>query len=287
MPGSNSMDIMDIKGAKIFISYSRSDHEIAVRIANALKKAQFEVWLDIDRIQPGQNWVRVIDQALTDAGYLIALLSKASLESLWVQQEWTTVLTRQLSGTNGGVVIPLRLEPISLPTILRAMQAIDLFPDFDEGLKKLVGFLLCDTRPAWLVQHEFHATRQIDNLADSLSLQTLKTEPARYSNATWNAWHQALHSERVTDPALAKLDNRTIRRIALRCLSQAELQSFCFDNGIQPGSVGGNSLNEQILSLLQQLLRDGILEQFIKWLAEESPRCVENAIKIFMPTPPS
>lgn len=106
-----------------------------------LKKAEFEVWLDTTNIQPGQNWVKEIDEALTEAGYLLALLSKESLQSQWVQREWTAVLTRQLSSKNGGIVIPLRLEPVDPPTILRAIQSIHLFPDFEGGLKRLIGFL--------------------------------------------------------------------------------------------------------------------------------------------------
>lgn len=282
MPDSSSRDVSH---AKIFISYSRADSKAAKRIADALKEADFEVWLDTTDIDPGQNWVKAIDQALTDAGYLLALLSKAALQSQWVQQEWTTVLTRQLSSTNGGVVIPLRLEPVDLPTILRTIQSIDLFPDFERGLNRLVGFLMSDTKPAWLVQREFHTKKQFEDLGGALSLQTMKGERPTYSGDTWNAWHNALHSERITDPTLEQMDNRTIRRIALRCVTQTALHSFCFDKGIQPGSLSGTSLNDQILSLLHQLLQDGILEGFLKWLAEERPRCVEAAVKAFLPVP--
>lgn len=271
--------------AKIFISYSRVDAGAVQRIADTLKNAGFEVWLDTTDIVPGQNWVKEIDQALTEAGYLLALLSNASLQSQWVQREWTAVLTRQLSSTNGGVVIPLRLEPVNPPTILRAIQSIDLFPDFERGLKRLVGFLFSDTKPAWLVQREFSTKKEIEDLAEAPSLRVLKGERPAYSSNTWNAWHDVLHHESKTDPALEQLDNRTIRRIALRCITQTELHSFCFDKSIQPGSLSGTSLNEQIISLLGQLLRDGILEEFIKWLAEESPRCVEAAVKAFLPVP--
>jgi hypothetical protein len=121
-------------------------------------------WLDTTDIQPAQNRVKKVDEALTEAGYLLALLSKASLQSQWVQREWPAVLTRQLSSENGGVVIPLRLEPVNLPTILRASQSIDMFPDFETGLnlKKLIGFLYSDTKPAWLVQGEFSVKQELE-----------------------------------------------------------------------------------------------------------------------------
>lgn len=41
--------------AKIFISYSRVDAGAAQRIADTLKNAGFEVWLDTTDIVPGQK----------------------------------------------------------------------------------------------------------------------------------------------------------------------------------------------------------------------------------------
>lgn len=282
IPMSDS-PLQEPKRAKIFISYAHADSMAATRIADALKEAELNVWIDAANIKPGTNWVRTIDEALTNAGYLLALLSKAALQSQWVQHEWTAVLTSQMSSTNGGVVIPLRLEPVDPPTILRSIQFIDLFPNFDIGLHQLLEFFLSETNPAWLVQREKRREKQFGELAEALSLYKRKGERHTYSRETWHAWHNALHSEQITEPTLQGLDNRTIRRIALRCITDAEFQAYCFDERIQPGSLPGNSLNERIMSLLHKLQRDGVIENFVKWLAEESPRCVETAVKVFLP----
>lgn len=107
---------------------------------------------------------------------------------------------------------------------------------------------------------------------------------SRFSSATWNIWHDKITDhEPVTDAVLSKLDKRTIRRTALRCVVKADLDGFCFDANIDPGSIGGSTLNETIMSLLQQLVRDARLDEFVSWLAGEKPPCVRAAIKEYMP----
>lgn len=279
---------------KIFISYAHSDSEAARRIADELRKVELQVWLDASSLQPGQNWVAEINLALEDAGYLLVLLSPVSLASQWVQSEWTSMLTRLLGGKNGGIVIPLRLEDVRVPALLQPLQYVDLFPDFDAGVRKIVGFLLSQTRPAWLVQEEMKTRPTFAEVATAPTLRTpaavIQQRDHGYSSATWQAWHRVMGHEPLTDAALQQIDTRTVRRIALRCVTLQHLQSFCIDTNTDRGSLSGNSVNEQILSLLELLLREARLEEFIRWLAEEAPRCVQVAVAQFLPEvlwPPS
>lgn len=273
-------------GAAAFISYARADAEAATALAAELEAVGLPVWLDTEALEPGHNWVAEIERGLEEAGYLLLLLSAAALSSRWVEREWTTMLARQLGGKAGGVVIPLRLAPVTLPALLRPLQAIDLFPDFEAGLRSLVGFLLRETRPAWLVQREVQ-TRP--TLADSATDPLLRSPDAAagghhgYAGATWQAWHGVMGHEWLTDAVLQALDKRTIRRVALHCVTLQHLQAFCFDTGTDRGALAGASINEQILSLLELLLREGRLEEFIRWLAEEADLCVAAAIRRFLP----
>lgn len=269
---------------KIFISYAHRDRDLASAIAQALKKADLEAWIDERSLSPGQNWIAEIEKALAEAGYLLALLSTTSLQSLWVQQEWTAMLSRQLGGEGGGIIIPLRLEDVEAPLLLRTLQRIDLFPDFHAGVASLVGFLLSETQPAVLVQQEMKTRRSVAELTpDSFPPGRAGTHAAQFSNATWQAWHDVMGHEPLTDAVLGKLDNRTIRRTALRCVTQQDLMSFCFDTNTNLGSIGGNTFNERILSLLDILLREARLEAFVCWLAEEQAACMRAAIQQYMP----
>jgi hypothetical protein len=266
---------------KIFISYAHADGEAARRVADELRKVGLQVWLDLSSLQPGQNWVAEIEEA----GYLLALLSSASLVSQWVEREWTSMLTRQLGGKNGGIVIPLRLEDVQPPTLLQPLQYVDLFPDFDAGVGRVVGFLVSQTRPGWLVQEEMKTRPTLAELATAPRLRASAAviqQPGHgYSNATWQAWHTVMGHEALTDAALQQMDTRTIRRVAWHCITLQHLQSFCINT--DRGSLCGSSVNEQILSLLELLLREARLEEFIRWLAEEAPRCVRAAVAQFLP----
>jgi hypothetical protein len=104
-----------------------------------------------------------------------------------------------------------------------------------------------------------------------------------YSTSTWDAWHNVMGHEPITEAVLRQLDKRTIRRISLRCVTQLGIQSFCFDTSTDAGSLSGNSLNERILSLLDQLVRDGRLEKFVRWLADESTQCVRAGVEQYLP----
>jgi hypothetical protein len=79
------------------------------------------------------------------------------------------------------------------------------------------------------------------------------------------------------------LDKRNIRRTALRCVTKQDLMSFCFEQGMNSGTVCGATFNETILSLLEMLLRDDLLDEFVRWLAEEQARCVQATIRQYMP----
>lgn len=270
---------------KIFISYAHADLKAAETIASALARANLKAFFDLNSLSPGQNWIAAIQEALSKAGYLVALISTASLKSVWVQQEWTAMLSRQLKGTGGGVVVPLRLEDVEPPLLLSTLQRIDLFPDFDAGVASLVGFLLSETQPAGLVQQKVKSTGRTSDLRPEAFFGV--QAGSRFSTATWKIWHDNITDhERVTDAVLSKLDKRTIRLTALRCVVKADLDAFCFDANIDPGAIGGGTLNETILSLLQQLLRDDRLDEFLSWLAEEKPPCVRAAIRAYMPESP-
>jgi hypothetical protein len=286
-PAGEARGGTQVTKALVFISYATADRETARRITDELGAVRIPVWRDDLSVQPGQNWVAEIQRGLEDAGYLLALLSRASLDSQWVQHEWTAMLARQLASKNGGIIIPLRLENVQPPELLRPLQYVDLFPDFDAGMRKVVGFLLSETRPAWLVQQEMKAMPSFAQAADAAALRDpspmILERSTGYSSSTWTAWHNVMGQEPLTDAALQQLDNRTIRRIALRCVTQQGLQSFCFDTSTDQGSLSGTSLNERILSLLEQLVRDGRLEEFVRWLAEESTRCVRAGVEQFLP----
>lgn len=78
--------------------------------------------------------------------------------------------------------------------------------------------------------------------------------------------------------SLRNASRRQIRLVALRCLDETGLRSFCFDAGLDPGSLAGASLHEKLVSLLHMAATEGLLLRFADWLETERYRCVRYQV---------
>src|SRR5688572_10311958 len=74
--------------ATVFISYSRSNAEFARRLADDLKALSLDPWLDVDRIQVGEDWDDAVWEGLRTCDVMLLLLSPASMASKEVSNEW-------------------------------------------------------------------------------------------------------------------------------------------------------------------------------------------------------
>lgn len=64
-----------------FVSYSRKDSDFALRLAEDLKAAGANVWMDQLDIVGGQHWDRAVEAALDICPRVLVLLSPASVSS--------------------------------------------------------------------------------------------------------------------------------------------------------------------------------------------------------------
>ena len=80
--------------ATCFISYSRSDAEFTRRLAADLKKRKINTWLDVDRIQAGEDWDDAIWTSLQQCDLMLLVLSPASMSSKEVSNEWKYYLSQ-------------------------------------------------------------------------------------------------------------------------------------------------------------------------------------------------
>ena len=60
---------------RVYLSYSQSDAPCASRVEHCLRTKGFSVWWDRE-IQPGANWLAEVEQALSSADVMVALLSQ-------------------------------------------------------------------------------------------------------------------------------------------------------------------------------------------------------------------
>src|ERR1700722_18908748 len=68
------------KKALVFTSYGwRDADEVARKLAEDLTQAGYEVWIDRERIRPGQKFPEVIHHAIHDADVILVLISPHSV----------------------------------------------------------------------------------------------------------------------------------------------------------------------------------------------------------------
>ena len=71
----------------VFLSYSSTDRDRAVAIADALEDAGVRVWLDRRSIPAGASWDAAIVRAIRDCTVFLVLCTEPALHSANVQQE--------------------------------------------------------------------------------------------------------------------------------------------------------------------------------------------------------
>lgn len=104
--------------ADIFISYASEDRGEAEKLARRLEAFGWTTWWD-RRIPPGQDYAKVIENALVSARCVIVLWSKDSAASRWVVNEAGAAADR-------GVLVPALIAQTDIPFEFRRIQAADL-----------------------------------------------------------------------------------------------------------------------------------------------------------------
>jgi hypothetical protein len=102
----------------IFISYSRQDKPWVDTLASALTAQGYAVWWDAELL-PGQNFENAIKHVLDNARCVVTVWSIASVGSLWVREESSYALQRN-------VLIPVLYQPAAVPMPFGRIHTADL-----------------------------------------------------------------------------------------------------------------------------------------------------------------
>ena len=154
-----------VLGSHVFLSYGREDSAEADRLRAELEHRGFEVWIDTSELRGGQLWKQALARAIREARYFIALMSTSSTTrestATW---ELRQALERQAALPDDAVfVVPARLDECAPPVAdLEDFHWIDLYPDWAEGVKRVLRALTEDTQHR--VGGAANATRSIHGL---------------------------------------------------------------------------------------------------------------------------
>ena len=175
-------------------------------------------------------------------------LTKASYVLLLLSQaslssKWVSREWMATLAEDKSVLLPLLVEDCDVPPILKDIVYFDLRHDLEKGLDQLISFFKGET-------------------ALALPNRAVKGSSAK---------PKGLHG----------VSRRHLRLLALRCLTETNLNSFLFDAQISSGALKGNSLHEKITYLLMDLSNQGILTEFADWFNLEPTcgRCIAAGLK--------
>lgn len=136
---------VDEKRPKVFISYARENQAQAKRLYNDLENAGAIPWLDVEDLLPGQKWRPAIRQAIKASDYVIVMISAHSVSKRgFVQAELKKALeVLEEFPADGIFLIPVRLEECMVTDeALLELNIVDLFPDWERGLAKILKVIL-------------------------------------------------------------------------------------------------------------------------------------------------
>lgn len=158
-----------LAAATYFISYSRVDSDLVLRLAKDLRNAGIPIWLDQIDIVAGSRWDQAIETALASCSAIIVALSPESVASVNVMDEVSFALDEKKS------VFPVLIKPCKVPFRLRRLQAIDFGPGYDSGIAQLVTALHSEIPPApRLEKLVVVPDAQVDNMGTNESAPNVK-----------------------------------------------------------------------------------------------------------------
>jgi hypothetical protein len=128
----------------VFVAYAEQDRPAVKRLYDGLRAAGFEPWMDQEKLLPGQNWPLAIERAIDMADYFVGCFSvESAYKRGYFQTELNCALdlARRLPAEDA-FLIPVRLNNSKIPELIsRKIHYVDLYPDFDAGVKKLTRAL--------------------------------------------------------------------------------------------------------------------------------------------------
>lgn len=108
----------------IFISHNHKDKPFVRRVADDLRRAGAQVWIDEAEIQLGDSLIEKIRSGIDGMDYLAAVLSPDSVKSNWVRKEIKIAHEQEIEGKRVKV-LPLIYKSCKLPKFLEGKRHAD------------------------------------------------------------------------------------------------------------------------------------------------------------------
>ncbi len=146
----------------VMLSYRSADRPIAMKVYDHLRRAGLDVWIDKDKILPGQKWRDELMKQLRSCSACIPIITRAYLESEHCRLELF------ISRSFGRLVLPVMAE--------ECWAELDRFEE-TRTLSRILGVKLYNLKSVGLPITE---TEALDRLVEPLKGKTKQTKPGVY-----------------------------------------------------------------------------------------------------------
>lgn len=126
------------KMAKIFISHSSNDKPFIRKLKGDLEELGHEIWMDESEIKIGRSIPSKIQDGISNADYLILVLTPSSMSSKWVDKEWKAAHSLEIE-EDRTIILPIYLEKCNIPLLLKDRLYSDFRESYSIGLVKLIN----------------------------------------------------------------------------------------------------------------------------------------------------
>ena len=108
----------------------------SAKLVRDIQAAGHEVWFDDWKIDLGDSIVGRVNEGLEGMSYLVLCYSSSGMSD-WVDREWMSALSRQLSGQQVKI-LPVLLSGGKSPAILADIKYANLFKDWSKEMQVLL-----------------------------------------------------------------------------------------------------------------------------------------------------
>ncbi len=126
----------------VFLSYSRTDFEIAQKISIDLSEVGISCWIDTEDIYAGENWRIKIKKAINNCPFFLCLLSNKAQKTRGFRHNEIkqAIEIVKILPPDQVYIIPARIEEcVVLYEEFENLNWVDLFPDWNKGVGRIAG----------------------------------------------------------------------------------------------------------------------------------------------------
>ena len=128
----------------VFLAHVQEDARVVERLCDGLEAHGIDPWIDRRKLLPGQNWPRSIEDAIEATDFVIACFSHNSVTKkggFQAEIRYALDCARRVP-LDEIFLIPVRLDDCRVPpSIRREIQYIDLFTDWERGVRRIVTII--------------------------------------------------------------------------------------------------------------------------------------------------